>query len=198
VSRPRLIAVCGFSDARRPGLHAVCVERLRQAERVVEPGDVVLLSGWARRGGTSEAQLMAEAWSAPCRELVVDNHARSTVENVRTAARVARAVDARQVVLVTSRWHARRAHALLRRALRGSGRSARVAVAGGRPTAGTRLRELACWAFVPFAALRRDQPSAPGITASAGENEGETTSGSARPVRRNSGTSSAASGGLNR
>jgi DUF218 domain-containing protein len=196
VSRPRLIAVCGYSDARRPGLHAVCVERLRQAERLAEPGDVVLLSGWARRGGTSEAELMAEAWSATCRELVVDNHARSTVENVRSAARVARAVDAAQVVLVTSGWHARRAHALLRRALRGSGRSARVAAVGGRPPPGTRLRELACWVFVPFAAPGRDQPSAPGITARTVE--GVTSSDSARPVRRKTGTSSAASGGLNR
>jgi uncharacterized SAM-binding protein YcdF (DUF218 family) len=154
VSRPRVIAVCGYSDGRVPDLHAICVARLRRAEREAAPGDIVLLSGWARHGSAaSEAELMAEAWSAPCRELVVDRSARSTLANVRAAARVAREADASEVVLVTSGWHGRRAAALLRAALRGSSSTLRLATTGEAPSIPTRIRELACWTVVPLVAL---------------------------------------------
>ncbi len=96
---------------------------------------------------------MAEAWSAPCRELVVDRSARSTFANVRAAARVAREADASEVVLVTSGWHGRRAAALLRAALRGPGTAIRLATTDEPPSVSTRLRELACWTMVPLAAL---------------------------------------------
>lgn len=152
----RVIAVCGYSDGRGGDLHAICLERLRRAEREASPEDVVLLSGWARNGGAaSEAEHMAEAWTAPCREVVVDRGARSTAGNVRAAAQVARDRDAAEVVLVTSGWHGRRAAALLRTALRGSGASLRVATTEEQPSAAMRLRELACWTLVPLAALRR-------------------------------------------
>ena len=152
--RPRLIAVCGYSEGAGEELHAICVRRLRRAEREAAPGDVVLLSGWARhRSAASEAELMAEAWSVPCREVVVDAGSRSTFANVRAAARVARAVDAVEVVLVTSSWHGRRAAALLRAVLGGQGASLRLATTDEHPTAATMMRELACWAIVPLAAL---------------------------------------------
>jgi hypothetical protein len=150
VTRPRLIAVCGYSDRSAGELHEVCAERLRRAEREAAPDDVVLLSGWARRGsGASEAELMAQAWAAPCREVVVDRGARTTFANVLAAAKVARALEASEVVLVTSSWHGRRAAALLRAALRGSGSSLRLATTDERPSRATRLRELACWTLVP-------------------------------------------------
>jgi uncharacterized SAM-binding protein YcdF (DUF218 family) len=154
MSGPRLIAVCGYSDGTETGLHPICVERLQRAEREAGPGDVVLLSGWARHGSAkSEAELMARSWSAPCDRVVVDSDARSTLGNVAAAARLARAVEAREVLLVTSRWHARRALALLRRAMRGSTTSLAVAVTDERPAPAARARELACWAVVPFGRL---------------------------------------------
>lgn len=154
MSGPRLIAVCGYSDGTESGLHPICVERLRRAEREARPGDVVLLSGWARHGSArSEAELMAGSWSAPCERVVVDSDAGSTHSNVAAVARLARAVEAREVLLVTSRWHARRALALLRRAMRGSTTPFAVAITDERPTASARLRELACWAVVPFGRL---------------------------------------------
>lgn len=152
----RVVAVCGYSDGRARGLHEVCLRRLLRAERETTPNDVVLLSGWARHGSAaSEAEHMAEAWAAPCRELVVDRDARSTFANVRAAARLARERGAAEVVLVTSGWHGRRAGALLRSALRGSSTSLRLATTDERATVTTRIRELACWAAVPLAALHR-------------------------------------------
>jgi uncharacterized SAM-binding protein YcdF (DUF218 family) len=151
VRGPRLIAVCGYSDGTESGLHPICIERMRLAEREARPGDVVLLSGWARHGtARSEAELMAGSWSAPCARVVVDSDAGSTLANVSAAARLARAVEAREVLLVTSRWHARRALALLRRAMHGSTTPLSVAATDERPTRAARLRELACWAVVPF------------------------------------------------
>jgi uncharacterized SAM-binding protein YcdF (DUF218 family) len=154
VSESRLIAVCGYSDGSEDGLHVICASRLRRAEREASPDDVVLLTGWARRrDATSEAELMAREWRAPCRQVVVDPGARSTFANVAAAAAHARAVRARRVVLVTSGWHARRAAALLRVALRGSGSTVELATTDERPSVRARLREVACWALVPYAAL---------------------------------------------
>ena len=150
----RLIAVCGYSDGTGEELHEICARRLRRAEREARADDVVLLTGWARsRSAASEAELMARSWSAPCLRVVVDSGARSTFANVAAAAAVAREVDARQVVLVTSDWHAGRAAALLRAALRSSGTTVEVATTDEQPSFRARCRELGCWAFVPVAAV---------------------------------------------
>jgi uncharacterized SAM-binding protein YcdF (DUF218 family) len=155
VRRPRLIAVCGYSDGSGDDLHEICARRLRRAEREATPDDVVLLTGWARhRDAASEAELMRLSWSVPCRRLVVDPGARSTFANVAAAAALAREVDATGVVLVTSGWHAGRASALLRAALRGSGPTVEVATSDDEASGRARLRELACWVGVPLAALR--------------------------------------------
>jgi len=74
---------------------------------------------------------------------------------VAAAAALARAVDAREVLLVTSSWHARRAGGLLRAALGGSGIAVRVATTDERPSLVTRVREAACWVAVPVAGLAR-------------------------------------------
>jgi uncharacterized SAM-binding protein YcdF (DUF218 family) len=151
MSGPRLVAVCGYSDGGG-GLHEICARRLRRAEREARATDIVLLSGWARgRDGASEAELMAESWNGPCRRIVLDRTARSTHGNVAAAARLARSLSARHVVLVTSGWHARRAGTLLHAALSGSGSTVELATTDERPSRGTRLRELVCWAVVPFA-----------------------------------------------
>ena len=152
----RVVAVCGYSDGRETGLHPICERRLRLAEREAGPDDVVLLTGWARHAdATAEAELMAQSWAGSSRELHVDSSARSTFGNVAAAARLAEAVGATEVVLVTSGWHAGRAGALLRAVLKGSGRSVEVVTTDERASRAARLRELACWLGVPFAALRR-------------------------------------------
>jgi uncharacterized SAM-binding protein YcdF (DUF218 family) len=155
----RLIAVCGYSDGRGTELHAICERRLRRAEREARPDDVVLLSGWARGSDAApEAELMARSWNGSCRRLYVDRGARSTFGNVAATAALARSVDAKEVVLVTSAWHARRAGALLRTALAGSRTTIGLATTDERPSLGTRVREAVCWVVVPFAALTARVP----------------------------------------
>ncbi|HEY7178835.1 MAG TPA: YdcF family protein [Gaiella sp.] len=154
MSGPRLIAVLGYSDREAACLHDVCAARLRRAEREARPDDVVLLSGWARNGeAASEAEHMARAWEGAAQRILLDGRARTTVGNVIGTAALVRRLDAGEVVLVTSRWHARRAGLLLRWALRPSGSTLMLAATDEAGSVGTRLRELACWALVPLGLL---------------------------------------------
>lgn len=150
----RLVAVLGYSDGRSDELHPVCSARLERAAEVVEPGDAVLFSGWARRGSAAtEAELMARAWRTRVRRVFVDRGARSTAGNAIGIARAAQALGAAEVVLVTSSWHGRRAHTLARAALAGSGATLELITTDEAPRASTRARELACWGLVPVLAL---------------------------------------------
>ena len=161
MSETRLVAVLGYSDGSTKGrLHPICAARLARAEDEVEPEDVVLLSGWARgRRPDSEAELMARAWDTPAHRVLVDCRARSTFGNAIGAAALARALGVREVVVVTSGWHGRRASALVRAALHPAGPRAVLASTDERGSLGARLRELACWLLVPvqtvFAARKR-------------------------------------------
>lgn len=155
---PRVIVVLGYSDAGRGELHEIGAARLARAAEVATENDVVVLSGWARVPGTrSEAELMAAAWSGRSRELVVDPDARTTMGNAANALNDIQRVGAREVVIVTSRWHAPRAKAAFRLLLRGT----RVRIAAACPPepldARSSLRELPLWALLPaqLAAVRR-------------------------------------------
>lgn len=152
----RLVAVLGYSDGSA-GLHPVCSARLERAAEVARSDDVVLLSGWARRPWhDSEAELMARAWQGHAREVLLDGDARSTLGNVVGAVKAALALEIRELVLVTSSWHARRAAALVRAAARGTGVQVEVTPAAESGSMRARARELACWALVPVqAALAR-------------------------------------------
>ncbi|TML49660.1 MAG: hypothetical protein E6G20_01670 [Actinobacteria bacterium] len=75
--------------------------------------------------------------------------ARTTYGNAKVAAEVAGRIGASVVVVVTSRWHERRAAALFRAALRRTGIRLALASAEGAAPRGARLRELACWTLVP-------------------------------------------------
>jgi uncharacterized SAM-binding protein YcdF (DUF218 family) len=146
---PRLVVVLGYSG-RRDGLHEICAARLRHAEALTGPDDVVLLSGWSRRRHrASEAELMADAWSGPGAHVLLDRGARTTLANAVGAARAAQEQGAREVVLVTSGWHGRRAAALLGAALAESGIAVELAVTDERGSPRARLREIACWSVVP-------------------------------------------------
>jgi uncharacterized SAM-binding protein YcdF (DUF218 family) len=148
VSR-RVVVVLGYSDGRTTGLHPVGADRLRRAEQVAGPDDVVVLSGWARsRHARPEAELMAEAWRGTCAELVVDPDARTTVQNLANAVNDILRVGAREVVLVTSRWHAPRSVAAMRWLLLHTGIEVRAVSPEGRSVRAS-LRELALWPVLP-------------------------------------------------
>ncbi len=151
----RLVAVLGYSDGKAAtALHPVCAARVARAQQETATGDVVLLSGWARRGRpSSEAELMAAAWSAAPRRLIVDHSARTTLGNAIAVGRAARQVDATDVLVVTSGWHARRASVLVRAALIGSGAKLHVASTDESASRARGMRELAAWTVVPLLAL---------------------------------------------
>lgn len=150
----RLVAVLGYSNGTQRGLHPVCAARLARAAEVARPEDVVLLSGWARHGATApEAELMSQAWRQPVHHIVLDRGAGTTVGNAIGIGRVARALGVDEVVVVTSSWHGRRAQALARAALAGSGVRVELATTGEEARPAARARELACWSLVPVLAV---------------------------------------------
>ena len=158
----RLVVVLGYSDRSGRGLHRICAARLHRAEELAESADIVLLSGWARRGAhDSEAELMRGAWRGVAASVICDPVARTTAENAREAAALADEHEAREVLVVTSAWHAPRARLLFGAALRGSGARVDVTPVGdGRPFRPA-LREAVRWPLVPFqlALARRVSPS---------------------------------------
>jgi uncharacterized SAM-binding protein YcdF (DUF218 family) len=153
----RVVAVLGYSGRRGSTLHPICARRLAHAEGLAHEADAIVLSGWARRGATSgEAELMHAAWQGPETQIVCDTNARNTAENVLAVARVARELGAKEVVLVTSRWHARRTRLLARAALRGTGIEVQTSSPDDSPPMRHRVRELAAllWASVQAVRLK--------------------------------------------
>jgi uncharacterized SAM-binding protein YcdF (DUF218 family) len=149
----RLVAVLGYSDGPASELHPVCAARIARAAAEVTPDDVVLFSGWARGGvSTTEADLMASSWNSVARRRLVDRGARTTLGNAIGVGRAARRLEVDEVILVTSRWHARRAAVLVRASLHGSGTTVRVAPTDEAVTPARGLRELAAWTIVPLLA----------------------------------------------
>jgi uncharacterized SAM-binding protein YcdF (DUF218 family) len=147
----RILAVLGYSDRRHRGLHPIGAARLERALSETRPTDIVLLSGWSRDGAVPpEAELMAAAWTAPAAELVCDVEARTTAGTAATVASLARARGIREVVVVTSAWHAARTKLLFRGALRGAGVRLSVVPADGPRPPRALLRELVRWPLVPF------------------------------------------------
>jgi uncharacterized SAM-binding protein YcdF (DUF218 family) len=149
LSGPRVVAVLGYSDGGAGTLHPICAERLARAAEIAAVDDVVVLSGWARVPGTrSEAELMRDNWQGAAAQVILDEDARTTAENTAHIVRIARDLGARDVVLVTSRWHAPRATAAFRWLARRSGMHVTVA----SPPGGSGrdwLRELGLWLLLP-------------------------------------------------
>jgi uncharacterized SAM-binding protein YcdF (DUF218 family) len=150
----RVVAVFGYSRRRDHGLNSICAARLAEAERLADGARAVILSGWARRPRESESELMRAAWRGPDVPLICDTDARSTADNAAHVALDAQELGADELVVVTSSWHRRRASIFLRAALRGSGiKLSVVGAAGPRPPL-TLVREVACFALVPFQLAR--------------------------------------------
>lgn len=155
----RVLVVLGYSDGGAGELHPVCRARLEHAAEIATAEDVVVLSGWARVADTrSEATLMRAAWSGPAAEVVVDPVARTTVENAANAVNDVLRVGAREVVVVTSAWHAARAKAAFRWLLRWTGIRVRASTPPGRSLPAS-LRELPLWALLPFQLWRAGRGS---------------------------------------
>lgn len=149
----RLVAILGYSDGSTSELHAVCAARLERGRAEASPEDVILFSGWARGASPqAEADLMAASWTGPGRMRIVDRHARTTLGNALAVARAAHRVGADEVVLVTSRWHARRAATLARAAL-GSQTRLRVAATDEPLSAKRGAREAGAWLVLPVLAV---------------------------------------------
>ena len=83
----------------------------------------------------------------------MDRGARTTLGNAIGVGRATRRLDADEVVLVTSSWHARRAGVLVRASLLGSGATLRVVKTDEPTTPRHGLRELVAWVAVPVLAL---------------------------------------------
>ena len=75
---------------------------------------------------------MRAAWSGAAREVVVDPDARTTVDNMANALNDVLRVGAKEVLVVTSSWHAPRAKAALRWLLRSTGIHVRAVSPPGR------------------------------------------------------------------
>jgi uncharacterized SAM-binding protein YcdF (DUF218 family) len=149
-STPRVIVVLGYSDGGRGELHRIGAARLARAAEISTSDDVVVLSGWARVPGTqSEAELMAAAWRGAARELVVDPDARTTVGNATNALDDIVRSGAREVIVVTSRWHAARARAAFRLLLWKRHVSVSTAFPPEPRSAVAMVRELPLWVLLP-------------------------------------------------
>jgi uncharacterized SAM-binding protein YcdF (DUF218 family) len=143
--------VLGYSSGTAADLHPICRGRLVRAAEITTADDTVVFSGWSRDGrGEPEAALMRAAWSGAARRLAVDPDARTTAENAVNATDDIVGSNAREVVVVTSQWHARRASAAFRLALLGQRVRVRVVSAPGRGRRVTRVRELGLWPLLPF------------------------------------------------
>ena len=146
----RVVVVLGYSDGGRGELHPVCEARLSKAAELSTADDVVVLSGHARvHGAEPEAALMRAAWHGAAQDVVVDPDARTTVENMANTVNDVLRVGAREVVIVTSGWHAPRATTALRWLLRYTGVKVRSASPLGR-SAKAVLREVSVWPLLPF------------------------------------------------
>jgi glucosamine-6-phosphate deaminase len=112
-SSDRALVVLGH---REPGIsaeHRISDEsraRLRRAERECrrDPPRVVILTGYTRTGGLSEAEQMKEEWPLPEVPALLEDAGRNSAENASRSLPIIRAIgDIRRVTVVTSSWHIR-------------------------------------------------------------------------------------------
>jgi uncharacterized SAM-binding protein YcdF (DUF218 family) len=145
----RVVAVLGYSRRRDKELHRICAARLAHAQGLSAGARAVVLSGMP------EAELMRAAWTGSDVELISDPEARSTAQNAANVAAAARALEADELVVVTSGWHRLRSLLFLKLALRGSGIRVSVETAHGPRPPLLLAREAVCLALFPFQLIRR-------------------------------------------
>jgi uncharacterized SAM-binding protein YcdF (DUF218 family) len=129
-----------------PGHHEGerCVLLVRAAERVAqsEPVDVVVFTGYARRGGVSEAEQMRAAWRGQDVELLVEPTASSTVENASRTLPVLLGRGIRRAIVVCAPLHLYRTRFFFTRLYGAYGIETDFRVASTRRTLGALLWEV--------------------------------------------------------
>ena len=117
---PQSLVVLGSSRRDRDGAYRITRGCRRVVARAVQLAEgfepqVVVFSGWAPNGGSSEAEQMLELWDGPEVELVLEPTASTTAEN---AARTLPLLLDRQIehaVVICTPPHVFRARWLFRR-----------------------------------------------------------------------------------
>jgi glucosamine-6-phosphate deaminase len=112
-SSDRALIVLGHREPAISPEHRISEEsraRLRRAEREGrrDPPRAVILTGYTKTGGFSEAEQMEEEWSLPQIPAILEDAGRNTAENASRSLPIIRAIgDIRRVTVITSSWHLR-------------------------------------------------------------------------------------------
>jgi glucosamine-6-phosphate deaminase len=109
----RVLIVLGHREPSISPEHRISEEshaRLRRAEREGRrhPPRAVILTGYTRTGGLSEAEQMAADWRLPEVPVLLEDAGRDTSGNASRSLPIIRAIGGiRRVTVVTSAWHIR-------------------------------------------------------------------------------------------
>lgn len=112
-SSDRVLVVLGHREPGRSAEHCISEEsraRLHLAARLsrAEPPRAVVLTGYTRTGGLSEAEQMGAEWVVPTVPALLEDAGRTTAENASRSLPIIRAIGGvRGVTVVTSAWHLR-------------------------------------------------------------------------------------------
>ena len=112
-SSDRVLVVLGHREISVSPEHRISDEsraRLRRAERECrrDPPRAVILTGYSRTGGLSEAEQMEAEWGFPGVPALLEDAGRDTAENASRSLPIIRAIGGiRRVTVVTSAWHVR-------------------------------------------------------------------------------------------
>ena len=138
--------------ARRGRISSLCLELVREAERLAATThiDAVVFSGWAPRGGETEAEQMRAAWNGPDVELVLEPTAAVTAENAARTLPLLRARGIERAIVVCAPLHLYRARFFFSRLYGAHG----IATEFRAVTAGRTLHALV-WELGAVTAVRR-------------------------------------------
>jgi uncharacterized SAM-binding protein YcdF (DUF218 family) len=138
--------------ARRGRISSLCLELVREAERIAAAThvDAVVFSGWAPRGGETEAEQMRAAWNGPDVELVLEPTAAVTAENAARTLPLLRARGIERAIVVCAPLHLYRARFFFSRLYGAHG----IATEFRAVTAGRTLHALV-WELGAVTAVRR-------------------------------------------
>ena len=125
--------------------HERLADLVRAAERIAGESvvDVVVFTGWARRGGLTEAEQMHANWGGPEVELVVEPTASSTAENAARTVPLLLERSVKRALVVCAPLHVYRTRFFFTRLYGEYDIDVELRVAGTRRSVGALLWELA-------------------------------------------------------
>jgi uncharacterized SAM-binding protein YcdF (DUF218 family) len=130
-----------------PGHHGPerLADLVREAEQIAQSSDVdvVVFTGWARRGGMTEAEQMHAAWRGPEAELVLEPTASVTAENATRTVPLLLERDVGRAVVVCAPLHLYRTRYFFTRLYGAYGIATEFRVARTRRSVGALLWEVA-------------------------------------------------------